>query len=71
MWEERLGELAAFKRRFGHCNVSSRYAENPPLADWVQRQRHQQRHCVLSPKYKRRLNALGFDWNPRRSHGHG
>lgn len=66
MWDERLANLAAFKKKFGHCNVSSRDEENPPLAAWVQRQRNSERRSLLSPEHWRRLNALGFDWNPRR-----
>lgn len=66
MWDERFADLVAFTKRFGHCNVSSRFAENPPLADWVQHQRHRQRHSRLAPEHRRRLDALCFDWNPRR-----
>jgi Helicase associated domain len=38
-WYERLGELYAFKRRFGHCNIPKKYPENPRLSAWVSLQK--------------------------------
>src|SRR4030095_3428559 len=31
-WDERSGQLVAFKEREGHCNVPERYPSNPRLA---------------------------------------
>jgi hypothetical protein len=40
-WEERLNKLHAFQDKHGHCNVPTRYPENPQLAVWVKCQRRQ------------------------------
>jgi predicted helicase len=32
-WDERYGELVAYRDRFGHCNVSDRWLENQKLAN--------------------------------------
>lgn len=61
-WDERFGELGAFKNRLGHCNVPSIYPENPRLGIWVANQRH--RRGNLSKENLRRLDEIGFDWSP-------
>ena len=38
-WDERYGELAAFKAEYGDCNVPRYWAENRSLAYWVNNQR--------------------------------
>lgn len=59
-WDERYGELKAFKEKLGHCLVPHLWLENPRLGGWVNTQR--------TTKYKltqdriERLNALGFVW---------
>ena len=40
-WEERRQELADFKMQFLRTNVPRDYAENKPLATWVDTQRKQ------------------------------
>ena len=60
-WDERYGELASFKDRFGHCEVARDWGENPRLAIWVGLQR--QLEDILSAERKARLNELGFVWN--------
>jgi hypothetical protein len=40
-WEERLNELRAFREKHGHCNVPTKYPENPQLAVWAKCQRRQ------------------------------
>lgn len=69
-WEIRRQELEAYKERYGHCNVPSRYAENPGLATWVKRQRTAHRQFLsgetVSRVRKERLeilNKMGFVWN--------
>jgi hypothetical protein len=63
-WDERLGELAAFRQREGHCNVPDEYPDNPALGKWVTRQRSEQRRGELSSDRIVRLEALGFVWDP-------
>ncbi|MBE0541402.1 MAG: Helicase associated domain protein [Verrucomicrobia bacterium] len=63
-WEERFGELVAYKSRFGDCAVPTRWKENRRLATWVVGQR-QARKLGELPKAKiERLELLGFNWNP-------
>jgi len=67
-WSQRLEELRAFKRRFGHCNVSSVWKENPELARWVARMRA--RKDRQSKERIECLDELGFEWRPTKGrHG--
>lgn len=68
-WEIRRQELEAYKEKYGHCNVPSRYAENPGLATWVKRQRTAHRQFqsgeTVSRVRKQRfeiLNKMEFVW---------
>ncbi|KAG7348959.1 helicase domain protein [Nitzschia inconspicua] len=77
-WECRYRELIEYKRLNGHCNVPVQYSANKRLASWVKSQRYQYRHCKAGICQKkgccrtnstvldriRRLDAVGFDWNP-------
>ena len=38
-WEAQLAKLKKYKRQHGDCCVPSRWAEDPQLGGWVQRQR--------------------------------
>ena len=38
-WDDRLRELAAFKKRFGHCLVPTKFERNAALGNWVRTQR--------------------------------
>ncbi len=40
-WEDRLSELADYRKIQGHCNVPTRYSENTKLAKWVGNQGYQ------------------------------
>jgi predicted chitinase len=68
-WEDRLGELADYRKIQGHCNVPSRYKENTKLGKWVSTQRE---NYKLQQKGKkshmttfriRKLESLGFEWD--------
>ncbi len=63
-WEERFGELKAFKDRFGHCNVEHQWPENPKLGHWVANQRKSFTEGRLSEDRVKRMNEIGFTWNP-------
>jgi hypothetical protein len=63
-WEKMYERLKAFKDKFGHCDVSQRYADKQ-LAQWINGQRTRQ----ISPKARKlsrdqivKLNKLGFSW---------
>lgn len=61
-WEARFAELLSFKERFGHCDVSSHWEENPLLANWVTCQRQRKKRRSLDAEYARRLEEAGFHW---------
>jgi hypothetical protein len=67
-WEDRLSELADYRKIYGHCNVPRNHSENSKLANWVKKQRsnyslHQAgkaSHMTLSRIQE--LESLGFEW---------
>ncbi len=61
-WEIRFAELAAYHRRFGHCQVPAQWPENPELACWVRAQRSRAQWGNLTAERRARLDALGFLW---------
>ncbi|MBT8460602.1 MAG: Helicase associated domain protein [Boseongicola sp.] len=62
-WERMFAELVRYKEAHGDCNVPAQWSENQPLASWVITQRGGRDKL---PKDRReRLDALGFDWDPR------
>jgi hypothetical protein len=71
-WEAQLARLAAYKAARGDCNVPQRWAEDPRLANWVNKQRQGKRKIdrgepspgmTVEPRVAR-LTALGFEWDP-------
>jgi superfamily II DNA or RNA helicase len=58
-WELNFQELQAFSERNGNCDVPS---SKKSLVSWIQRQRAIKEQ--LSPAQIRRLEGLGFSWNP-------
>lgn len=78
-WNQRFEDLKEFKRIHGHCNVPSKYAENPELGVWVGTQRTQYRLFMASRDSGtltmsnmnedriRALESLGFSWTQRPS----
>jgi superfamily II DNA or RNA helicase len=62
-WDTYFGKLAAFKERFGHCNVESGWEEDPSFAGWVMAQRNRRNKGVLSDEQIARMDQLGFVWN--------
>ncbi len=63
-WDERYGELKAFKERFGHCDVRRRWSENVKLATWVEVQRRDKASGRLRENRVSLLDSLGFRWDP-------
>jgi REP element-mobilizing transposase RayT len=73
-WEEKLGELAAFKAMpgHGHCRVPLGYQASPQLGGWVSKQRvHKSKYDAdpaassLTAEQVAKLDALGFAWDAR------
>ena len=67
IWEQRVKELKAFKRRHGHCNVPCNYPLNPALGHWVSSLRYKKKHGKLTEERVRLLHGLGFSWVRRTS----
>ena len=63
-WDERCGELEAFCKQFGHCNVPANWSANPRLAKWVHHQRRFRREGKLGENRIRRLDEIGLAWEP-------
>ncbi len=61
-WAQRIRELKAFKKEYGHCNVPFRYPSNPVLANWVNFVRQVKKRGRLAEDRIRQLDALGFSW---------
>jgi hypothetical protein len=66
-WEELFEALKKYKKVHGHCNVPSGWAENKPLATWVNNQRSAYRKKAISGDRVKRLEDMGFPWNTRES----
>jgi Helicase associated domain len=63
-WDERYGELKRYKERFDNCDVPRGWTESPQLSQWVKTQRSFARQQSLSAERIRRLNDIGFDFEP-------
>ena len=62
-WEKAYAELLRFHKREGHCRVVNTYLSNGlRLGRWVSTQRAIKKS--LTPDKIRRLNSLGFTWDP-------
>lgn len=70
-WFERFGQLEAYKREFGDCDMPARWPPNQKLATWVVDQRVRNRDGRLEPDKVELLNQLGFSWNPREKYWRG
>ena len=63
-WEEGFAALLNFRSREGHCRVRQHYRteDGYQLGAWVQRQRRT--FDKVSPERKKRLDDIGFEWDP-------
>jgi Helicase associated domain len=59
-----FGTLLLFRDTHGHCRVPPAYKDKK-LANWVDTQRAFATKGILSTVRKQRLDAIGFDWDPR------
>lgn len=62
-WESMFQALLLFKQRYGHYSVQWRH--DLDLAFWVIVQRESKQRGTLSVDKIRRLEAIGFEWEPR------
>ena len=63
-WERCFQRLLAFRRRFGHSHVPAEWKENLNMGRWVVKTRRLRKAGHLSPDKIRRLDQIGFVWNP-------
>jgi hypothetical protein len=69
-WQERFQDLSKFRQDYGHCCVPSHWPLNPPLAQWVKRQRCQYKlkkegqHSTMTEDRNKALEQLNFVWDP-------
>jgi len=63
-WEEMFARLVQFKEHIGHCNVPQKWSEDSQLATWVGTQRQRRKGDAITADHLRRLDALGFQWDP-------
>ena len=71
-WEERLHQLAKYKKEFGNTNVPQKYKKNEQLGMWVMTQKRQCRlleegkHSRIRKDRLLSLKKLGFEWKSSR-----
>lgn len=65
-WQDFFAELVAYEAETGHCNVPKRSPDYPKLANWVANQRAKWRRGTLPENRLIQLEAIGFEWQPKR-----
>jgi hypothetical protein len=76
-WEDRLRELADYRKSHGHCNAPKVYNESTSLGRWVSTQRsnywsHMEgNRSYITPFRIQELESLGFEWKSSISRGKG
>jgi hypothetical protein len=63
-WEIMFAELVVYMKSHDDCNVPNVWPDNPKLGHWVLTQRTSRRKRELSKQRIRRLNTIGFVWDP-------
>ena len=64
-WDERFGELLAYKDEFKDCDVPFRYSKNRQLGIWVVAQRQAKKFGQLNERQIKLLTGIGFEWQPQ------
>jgi len=66
-WDIQLRRAARFRKKHGHCNIPSAYPDDPSLATWAKRQRHQYQlylreadRCTMTPERIAALASIDF-----------
>lgn len=69
-WIDRVNELIAYKEKHGDTLVPKRYADNPALGNWVNKQRQlykkycsKEEPCSLTDEKVKILDGIGFCWD--------
>lgn len=66
-WFERYGQLVAYQKKHGSCDMPARWRENQKLATWVVNQRVNRKDGVLDKEKIALLDRIGFKWSPHES----
>ncbi|EDY80959.1 Helicase associated domain protein [Verrucomicrobiia bacterium DG1235] len=64
-WFKRYGQLIAYKKEHGNCNVPARYDKVSGFSTWVVYQRVYRNKGTLEAEKIRLLDEIGFNWDPR------
>ena len=62
-WDERYGQLIAYRQLHGDCHVLRDWSVNPGLEPWCGAQRTLYNKGKLSPDRITRLEQIGFEWD--------
>ena len=62
VWNRNFEQLKSFKAKNGHLRVNRK--ENPFLVNWTKRQLKEEKQGLLLPERKKKLDTLGFVWDP-------
>ncbi len=66
-WNEMYEVLKVYHKNEGHCVVPTNCSENPSLGSWIASQRNLFSKGNLSIERIKKLDKLGFDWDPLES----
>ncbi len=61
-WHQQYKKLVEFKRKNGHCIVTSNNEQDKDFRQWVAKQRHSHNHNIMRLDRKDLLDALRFVW---------
>ena len=68
-WEESFEGLKEFRNKEGHCRVArGKVVKGIPLGDWVHRQRRRLHFRQIPRAQIKRLDSIGFSWDPADEH---
>jgi hypothetical protein len=63
-WEKMFAALVVYRQTHGDCNVPIRWKGDPELGNWCRTQRSVFKRNALSQDRFKRLEQLGFVWDP-------
>lgn len=63
-WERSFVRLMEYKRQYGNCRVPAESKEHFKLGQWCVKMRRHKRNGVMSAEKRRRLDEVGFVWDP-------
>lgn len=63
-WDKNFEKLCEYKKINGNCVVPKSYSTDQSLVIWVGEQRKAYKKGLLSQERHKRLEEIGFDWDP-------